>query len=195
MPSGYTGINRGAYGGNINSTHRYGWGGEPNRGNRPVRGPRRERNGSYGFIYYPVYGVGYDDNSGYDPYYDSDSASAAPYPPVEQPYDPYASGQDPSVETVPPQGYYPPVPYAVEPQQQAAPPVPEAPIPPLVLVLKNGQRREVKNYAIMNGMLWDFTTQSSHRIPLGSIDQAASAKATEDSGGSFPAESFGANPR
>jgi hypothetical protein len=105
---------------------------------------------------------------------------------------------DPNVQTDP-GPYYPPIPYDAGPPQQQYAPYPDpnpAPPPatPIILVLKNGQKLEVQNYAIMNGMFWDFTKQTSKRIPLANIDVAASVKATEDAGGSFPAEPFGANP-
>lgn len=204
-PSGFTGINRGAY---SNQIH-YGW--PPTTGlttgvttgaRRPVFGypPVRRpiRYGYYGFGFYPSQGFGYYGNdwgnNWNDPYYDS--GPGVPYASPDQ-YAPYAAMPDPNVETgLGP--YYPPVPYdAGPPQQQYYAPSPDsAPVPPttpIVLILKNGQKLEVQNYAIMNGMFWDFTKQNSKRFPLAAIDAGASARATEDAGGSFPEESFAAN--
>jgi hypothetical protein len=192
--SGFTGINRGAYN---NSVH-YGWpptaSTHPIRGNPPVRRPGRY--GAYPFGYYPALGFGfygdgsYDAYDAYDPYYDS--APAVPYAPPPEQYQPYAAMPDPNVQT----GlgyYYPPVPYASESQQPA--PAPDPPAVPITIILKSGQKLEMQNYAIMNGVLWDFTKQNSKRIPLASIDEAASAKATDQAGGSFPEESFATNPK
>jgi hypothetical protein len=171
--SGFTGINRGAYN---NSIH-YGW--PPNTSaTRPIRRPARYGYYPYGFGYYPSLGYGYGDG-----FYD-DSAN----------YGSYAAMPDPNVETGP-GSYYPPIPYDSNPQQlQPAPPA-DPPASPIVVILKNGQRLEVQSYAIMNGFFWNFSKQNSKRIPLANIDLAASVKATEDAGGSFPEEPFAANPR
>jgi hypothetical protein len=108
---------------------------------------------------------------------------------------------DPNVETGP-GSYYPPIPYAGPEQdqmqqqiQQQQAPAPEPPSLPIILILKNGQKLEVQNYAIVDGMFWDFSKPNSKRIPLANIDLAASEKATDASGGSFPEDSFGANPK
>jgi len=183
--SGFTGINRGAYGNSI----RYGAPYSGFRYGRPL--PFRP----FGFGYYPFWGLGYGDNW-YDPAYDYDyNAPAIPYQMPNQD-NPYAAMPDPSVETGPGY-YYPPVPYVGGPEmQQPQEPAPVAqPASPVVLILKSGQRVEVQNYAIMNGVFWDFTKQNSHRIPLTDIDVAASAKATDEAGGLFPEESFATSPR
>jgi hypothetical protein len=147
--------------------------------------------GLYGFGFYPGFGFGYYGNDGYDPYYDS--GPQVPYAPDQ--YAPYAAMPDPNVETGPGY-YYPPIPYDAGPQQPMPNyPVPEPPATPIVLILKSGQKLEVQNYAIMNGVFWDFTKQNSKRILLADIDYPASAKATEDVGGSLPEESFAANSR
>ncbi len=185
------------YGGQL----RNGWtpttGARPVWGYPPVRRPiRPTRYGYYGFGFYPSLGFGYyGGDNGYDPYYDS--GPGVPYAPPDQ-YAPYAAMPDPNIQN----GlgsYYPPIPYDGGPpqQQQFAPypdPAPAPPSTPIVLILKNGQKLEVENYAIMNGMFWVFTKQTSKRIPLANIDIAASVKATEDSGGSFPEEPFATNP-
>jgi hypothetical protein len=86
------------------------------------------------------------------------------------PSSPYAS----------PYTYTPP--YA-QPEAQPAP----APQPPLTLVLRDGQVLKIHSYAVMNQTFWDFSTHPVGRIPLSSIDIAASEKATEANGGEFPA--------
>jgi hypothetical protein len=72
--------------------------------------------------------------------------------------------------------------------QQQAPPA-----PPITLVLHSGEQLQVQNYAVTNNMFWDFTQRGTRKIPVSSIDVAASAKATEAAGGDFPALS-GATP-
>ncbi len=143
------------------------------------------------------YGLGYygDDYFAND-YYANNYDPGAYYAPQEQPqYQPYyGGGPDPNAG-------YPPVPYAMDPYQQppanyAAPSDSEpAPTSPITLVTKNGETRVVQNYAIMNGFFWDFSKASSKRIPLGDVDVAASVKATEAAGGTFPEEAFGATAK
>ncbi|MGA8025586.1 MAG: hypothetical protein WB992_00455 [Bryobacteraceae bacterium] len=62
----------------------------------------------------------------------------------------------------------------------------ESQAPPVMLVLRNGQQIQVQNYAVMDQNFWDFTRQPARKIPLSSIDIAASAKATQAKGGEFP---------
>lgn len=57
---------------------------------------------------------------------------------------------------------------------------------PIVLVLRSGARVSVANYAIMNGNLWDFSKQPARKIPLSTVNVAASESATEQAGGEFP---------
>jgi len=58
--------------------------------------------------------------------------------------------------------------------------------PPITLVLRNGQQIQVQNYAVMDGVFWDFSKQPARKIPLSSINLQASAEATEANGGEFP---------
>lgn len=58
--------------------------------------------------------------------------------------------------------------------------------PPVMLVLHSGQKIEVQSYAVMDQTFWDFTREPPRKIPISSIDIAASAKATEARGGEFP---------
>lgn len=58
--------------------------------------------------------------------------------------------------------------------------------PPVAVVLKNGQRLSVQSYAVMNGMLWDFSRQPVRKIPVSSIDVPESVKASEANGTEFP---------
>ncbi|HEX7359507.1 MAG TPA: hypothetical protein VF283_03345 [Bryobacteraceae bacterium] len=71
---------------------------------------------------------------------------------------------------------YPPAASESEPQQ-----------PPVTLVLRNGQRLTVNDYAVMDHTFWDFSKRPVYKIPLSSIDIAASQQATAAAGGEFPA--------
>lgn len=57
---------------------------------------------------------------------------------------------------------------------------------PITLVLRNGQQIQVQNYAVMDHTFWDFTGQPARKIPVSSIDIAASTRATEAKGAEFP---------
>jgi hypothetical protein len=174
-------------------------GSRPVGGRPPLRPPIRRPGGYpgypyYGFGLYPYLGLGYyGDGYGYDPYYDS--GSGVPY------QDQYAPQYEPMMDPAaayPPA--YPPVPYAPYPDQQQ--PLtqgvisePEAPSVPITIILKSGQKLIVQNYAIVNGMFWDFTKPNGKRFPIASIDVAASAKATDEAGGAFPEVFFATNPK
>jgi hypothetical protein len=159
-------------------------------GPRPVgtRPPIRRPGHGYGTGYY---GVGLYPFLGYGYYGDpSYTEQQAPQEQYVQPYEPMPEQNG---------DYYPPpVPYAMNPAVQApAPTIAEPPAPPstpITIVLKSGQKMEVQNYAIMNGVFWDFTKQNSKRIPLAQVDVAASVKATDAAGGAFPEESFATSP-
>jgi hypothetical protein len=58
--------------------------------------------------------------------------------------------------------------------------------PPIVVVLKNGQRLPVQSYAVMNGLIWDFSKQPVRKIPVSTVDIAESVKASEANGTEFP---------
>jgi hypothetical protein len=59
-------------------------------------------------------------------------------------------------------------------------------MPPVTVVLRTGQQLQVVNFAVANGFFWDFSKPAPHKIPIASIDIAASEKATEASGAEFP---------
>jgi hypothetical protein len=58
--------------------------------------------------------------------------------------------------------------------------------PPITLVLTNGNKLTMQSYAVMNGNFWDFSRQPARKIPLNTVDLAASKQATEASGAEFP---------
>jgi hypothetical protein len=76
-------------------------------------------------------------------------------------------------------------PQPATPQAQAAPdPLP--PQPPITVVLKNGNRVQVQNYAVMGQTFWDFSTQPARKIPLSSINVPESINASNANGAEFP---------
>jgi hypothetical protein len=72
------------------------------------------------------------------------------------------------------------------PAPAAATPEPLPPPTPITIVLQNGRRFPVSNYAVMNGVLWDFSKQPARKIPVSTINLAASQAASEESGAEFP---------
>lgn len=57
--------------------------------------------------------------------------------------------------------------------------------PATVIVFRDQHQREVKNYAIVNEMLWIFTPQRIEKVPLAILDVPATIKANEDRGVDF----------
>jgi len=175
--SGYRNFNHGRPGGG----GAFGWGGggfhEGFEGGR-----RHHYPGVFAFPFFPVTNWGaYLDES--NPYYEQGA------PPPE------AYGPNPYAAAPPPQAYYPQqpppglMPEPQQPVQQQQEPVqqtPPEPQPPLVLVLQNGQKLELTNYAIVDNVLWDLSKPATHKIPLSTVNIPASEKATEDNGGEFP---------
>jgi hypothetical protein len=147
-----------------------------------------------GYIPYRRSYVPFIVGSYFDPFYSSSSFDSGPAPYAAYGPDPAEQQQFgpevPHLNAPPPygpDGYYPtaPVPYAAP----AAPPVsdPTPAAAPVTVVLRSGQKIEVQNYAVMGDSFWDFSRQPARRIPLSSVDIAASTKATEAGGGQFPA--------
>ncbi len=67
---------------------------------------------------------------------------------------------------------------------ESEPPLP--PEVPVTLVLRDGRQLQVRSYAVMDQIFWDFSKQTVRKIPISNIDVAASTKATEAQGGEFP---------
>lgn len=167
----------------------YGYGYRYNNGY--ARGYNRYR--TYPFAYWltPYYypGLFYDTGPFYDSSYGSYPYDAGP--------NSYMDEQG-LAENVPPPYYYPPQgPYAPPPPNYYSNPPSgssapgaqssQTPLaPPVTLVLRNGEKFQVQNYAVMGQTFWDFSKQPVRKIPIGSIDLPASAKATEASGAEFP---------
>jgi hypothetical protein len=64
---------------------------------------------------------------------------------------------------------------------QAVPPV-EDKTPATVFIFKDGHQLETKNYAIMGGTLFDFSSKTLKKIQMDEIDSAATVKANDDRG-------------
>lgn len=67
-----------------------------------------------------------------------------------------------------------------------AQPTAEPETPATVLVLRDGRRLEVRNYAIAGKTLWAFSERRARKISLAELDLAATAKANEQRGVEFP---------
>jgi hypothetical protein len=57
--------------------------------------------------------------------------------------------------------------------------------PGTILVYRDEHQREIQNYAISDGLLWNFTPQRTEKIPLAVLDIPATIKANEDRGVEF----------
>lgn len=82
-----------------------------------------------------------------------------------------------------------PAPPPVDPPSPTAPAASAAPETvsiPIRIILNSGEQFTSKSYAVMNGMLWDFSANRVRKVPVSSVDIAASTKATEAQGGEFP---------
>ncbi len=73
-------------------------------------------------------------------------------------------------------------------QQQSAP-TPSAAIPnevaTKILVMRDGSKKEIRNYAILGKNLFDLSDGRSRRIPLDDVDVKATTKLNEDNGVDF----------
>lgn len=79
-----------------------------------------------------------------------------------------------------------PSPQSPQSQVTARSAEPQAPQQPIVLVLQNGARLSITNYAVMNNVIWDFSKQPARKIPVSTVNVAASEKLTQENGAEFP---------
>ena len=77
--------------------------------------------------------------------------------------------------------------YRSQQERQAVPSKPSSteensdkPSPPAILLLRDGRRREVQNYAVVGETLWIFTEQRADKVPLSELDLGATRKANAD---------------
>ena len=144
-------------------------GGLPGTGIRPFgRGFSRER---FGFRegFWPWYGWGYGD-------FDEPYLEESPRPPVILLRDDAQARSAPA--------------HVVEPKLIEVPATvektPRQPSLPTVLVWRNGQREEVKEYAISGAFLYDYSKpRASRRISLDELDLEATERANQQRGVQF----------
>jgi hypothetical protein len=60
-----------------------------------------------------------------------------------------------------------------------------ATVPATVLVFADQRQKEIRNYAIVGQMLWNFTPQRTEKIPLSELDLTATEKANDERGVTF----------
>jgi hypothetical protein len=133
------------------------------------------------YYYWPYYGWNYGWSS-FDAY-DLSAYQQQPYVQPSQPIivvvDPKASEDrygDHSFEEArnsPPQA------------QPQAPPAPPQEQEPTLLVFRDGHKQEVRNYAIVGPMLWDFGAKGTHKIPLSDLDLDTTRKLNDERGVDF----------
>lgn len=124
--------------------------------------------------YVPYYPWDYGFN-GYDP---SASQQAQPTQPVVVVVDPKSGNDRYGDHSLNEQRSAPP------PQTQA-PPAPAREQEPTVLVFRDGHKQEVRNYAIVGQVLWDFEVNGTHKIPLSELDLDTTRKLNDDRGVEF----------
>jgi hypothetical protein len=133
------------------------------------------------YYYWPYYGWSYGyPFDGYDP----SAYQQQPYPQQTQPIivvvDPKSSGQrygDHSFD----EARSSPPPLA----QPQAPSAPAQEQEPTLLVFRDGHKQEVRNYAIVGPMLWDFGAKGTHKIPLADLDLDTTRKLNDERGVDF----------
>lgn len=137
----------------------------------------------YGYPYYGYYGY-------YDPYWWWDSGSSTDQDEADQRQmadqmnqenlDEQQALQDQDAYAQPRRG------------PRAQPAVEEARNEPqTVLVFRDQHQREIQNYAIVDGLIWNFTAARTEKIPLAVIDIPATIKANDDRGVDFRLPSDG----
>ncbi|HXP46034.1 MAG TPA: hypothetical protein VN810_02085 [Terriglobales bacterium] len=129
---------------------------------------RRYYPGIVGPYYWPYYGSYYP----YDAYYSNDyqpNQAVADSAPDDDRYGDHSYNEQRS--SPPPRAQAPAAP---EPEQD-----------PTVLVFRDGHKQEVRNYAIVGQMLWDFGAKGTHKIPLADLDLDTTRKLNDERGVDF----------
>jgi len=129
----------------------------------------------YNPYYYPYYGWDYPFD-GYDPSAYQEQTYQQPTQPVVVVVDPKSSDDrygDHSFND------------RSSPPQAQAPPAPAQEQDPTVLVFRDGHRQEIRNYAIVGQMLWDFGAKGTHKIPLSDLDLDTTRKLNDERGVDF----------
>ena len=128
-----------------------------------------------GAYYWPYYGLDYPWFGDYD----SSAYQQAPNQPVVVVIDP-KSGDDRYGD----HSFNEPRNQPQQAQMQPPPAVSEEQ-EPTVLVFRDGHKQEVRNYAIVGQMLWDFGAKGTHKIPLSDLDLDTTRKLNDDRGVDF----------
>ena len=153
------------------------------RNGRAAYGYRNRYGYPYGYPYYGLYAYG-----GIDPYWWWDTYSDDPDEAQQR-----AEAADMNAENLDEQQalreqdqpYYPgpvrrPRPAAPTPVAAQADTTPAT-----VLIFRDQHQREIRNYAIVDEMLWVFTPQRIEKVPLAILDVPATIKANDDRGVDF----------
>jgi hypothetical protein len=122
--------------------------------------------------YWPYYGWGYP----YDAYGAYDSSDYQQNYQLSQP--PAAPDDDRFSD----HSYESRSPRQAQPQ---APPAPAEEQDPTLLVFRDGHKQEVRNYAIVGQMLWDFSAKGTRKIPLADLDLDTTRKLNDERGVEF----------
>jgi hypothetical protein len=77
------------------------------------------------------------------------------------------------------------------PREASAAMLPDAVVPDTVLVFRDQHKQEIRNYAIVGQTLWTFSSQRTEKIPLATLDLAATTKANDDRGLTFRVPDLG----
>jgi len=183
--AGFTGIRPGAYSQSGGSYYYQG-------GRRGDRGRGGYLPYTYGLPYLPIFSYGdYGASQQNDAVADAISAQAQTAAATQNLLGEQVQRLSAEVENLRDQAASQPAPAqpsSATPQAQPAPdPEPAPPQPPITVVLKNGNRMQVQNYAVMGQTFWDFTTQPARKIPVSNINVAESINASNASGAEFPA--------
>lgn len=187
---GFSGSHAGIAGGGYAGGSHFGPGTHPGfgprgfRGNRHGSGYRFRNRWGYGYPYYgyPYYGY-------YDPFLDSwwwDSGSSSDQDYAQQQQMAEQMNQE-NLEEQQMLNQQDQDAYALRVRRDPQPSREETARndPATVLVFRNGQQREIQNYAIVDGMLWNFTGSRTERIPLAVLDIPATVRANDDRGVDF----------
>lgn len=75
--------------------------------------------------------------------------------------------------------------FAVKPESKVAPPPEPQELSPTIVILQNGTRKELRNYAIMGKDLFDLADGKMFRIPLDTVDVDATVAANAANGKLF----------
>ena len=134
-------------------------------GHNPRFGIRRRFSPTYYWPYYGYYEYPYGDY--YGDVYPQQSAVVDP-PPSDDRYG------DHTFEEA-----------RISPPRPKAPPAAPEEQDPTVLVFRDGHKQEVRNYAIVGQMLWDFGANGTHKIPLSDLDLDTTRKLNDERGVDF----------